>query len=123
MGYRKNQCSACGQYGHNRRACPGIKEAYEKVLKVCAKYGIEPDPEAWRSSWLAPLQEKQKAAHGVKDYYEVHHIDDDEYISNWDANRFQEHGERLAARARRKTQCARHAFGAGVGGTQNERAA
>ena len=102
MGYRKNQCSACGQYGHNRRACPGIKEAYEKVLKVCAKYGIEPDPDAWRSSWLAPLQEKQKAAHGVSDYYEVHHIDDDEYISNWDANRFQEHGERLAARARRK---------------------
>jgi len=102
MGYRKNQCSACGQYGHNRRACPGIKEAYEKVLRVCAKYGIEPDPDAWRSSWLAPLQEKQKAAHGVSDYYEVHHIDDDEYISNWDANRFQEHGERLAARARRK---------------------
>ena len=102
MGYRKNQCSACGQYGHNRRACPGIKAAYEKVLKVCAKYGIEPDPDAYRSSWLEPLQEKQKAAHGVKDYYDVHHIDDDEYISNWDANRFQEHGERLAARARRK---------------------
>ena len=102
MGYRKNQCSACGQYGHNRRACPGIKEAYEKVLKVCAKYGIEPDPEAWRSSWLEPLAEKQMAAHGVKDYYEIHHIDDDEYISNWDANRFMEHGERLAARARRK---------------------
>jgi hypothetical protein len=102
MGYRTNQCSACGQYGHNRRACPGIKAAYEKVLKVCAKYGIEPDPEIWRSSWLEPLREKQKAAHGVKDYYEVHHIDDDEYISNWDANRFQEHGERLAARARRK---------------------
>ena len=102
MGYRTNQCSACGQYGHNRRACPGIKAAYEKVLKVCAKYGIEPDPEVWRSSWLEPLQEKQKAAHGVSDYYEVHHIDDDEYISNWDANRFQEHGERLAARARRK---------------------
>ena len=102
MGYRKNQCSACGQFGHNRRACPGIKEAYEKVLRVCAKYGIEPDPEAWRSTWLEPLQEKQKAAHGVKDYYDVHHIDDDEYITNWDANRFQEHGERLAARARRK---------------------
>ena len=102
MGYRKNQCSACGQYGHNRRACPGIKEAYEKVLKVCAKYGIEPDPDAWRSQWLEPLQEKQMAAHGVSDYYQVHHIDDDEYISNWDANRFQEHGERLAARARRK---------------------
>jgi len=102
MGYRTNQCSACGQFGHNRRGCPGIKAAYEKVLKVCAKYGIEPDPELWRSSWLEPLQEKQKAAHGVSDYYEVHHIDDDEYISNWDANRFQEHGERLAARARRK---------------------
>ena len=102
MGYRTNQCSACGQYGHNRRACPGIKAAYEKVLKACAKYGLEPDPEAWRSTWLEPLQEKQKAAHGVSDYYEVHHIDDDEYISNWDANRFQEPGERLAARARRK---------------------
>jgi hypothetical protein len=101
MGYRTNQCSACGGYGHNRRACPGIKAAYEKVLKVCAKYGIEPDPEIWRSSWLEPLREKQKAAHGVKDYYEVHHIDDDEYISNWDANRFQEHGERLADRVAR----------------------
>ena len=102
MGYRTNQCSACGQYGHNRRGCPAIKASYEKVLKVCAKYGIEPDPELWRSSWLEPLAEKQMAAHGVKDYYEIHHIDDDEYISNWDANRFMEHGERLAARARRK---------------------
>ena len=107
MGYRTNQCSACGQFGHNRRGCPAIKASYEKVLKVCAKYGIEPDPEAWRSSWLEPLQEKQMAAHGVKDYYEVHHIDDDEYISNWDGTRFQEHGERLAARARRKERGAK----------------
>ena len=41
MGYRTNQCSACGSYGHNRRGCPEIKAAYEKVAKVCAKYGIE----------------------------------------------------------------------------------
>lgn len=27
MGYRTNQCSACGGYGHNRRGCPEIKAA------------------------------------------------------------------------------------------------
>ena len=48
MGFRTNQCSACGGYGHNRRGCPEIKESYEKVIKVCEKYGIEPDPDRCR---------------------------------------------------------------------------
>ena len=102
MGYRTNQCSSCAGWGHNRRGCPEIKAAYEKVVKVCAKYGIEPDPEAYRSTWLDPLQEKQMAAHGVSDYYEIHHIDHEEHISYWESCRFQEHGERLLVADRRK---------------------
>lgn len=102
MGYRTNQCSACAGWGHNRRGCPEIKAAYEKVAKICAKYGIEPDPEAYRSTWFDPLREKQMAAHGVSDYYEIHHIDHEEHISYWESCRFQEHGERLLVAERRK---------------------
>ena len=102
MGYRTNQCSACGQYGHNRRGCPQVKASYEKVIKVCEKYGIEPSPDSWCYNWLEPLKKKQMEAYGVSDYYDVHHTNDDDYISNWDAHRYEEYGTRIVARNRRK---------------------
>ena len=104
MGYRTNQCSACAGWGHNRRGCPEIKAAYEKVAKLCAKYGIELDPDAsylW-AEVIKPLREKQMAAHSVSDYYDIHHIDHEEHISYWEATSFMEQRERLAAAARRK---------------------
>jgi hypothetical protein len=104
MGYtgRTNRCSSCGDWGHNRRGCPEIKAAYEKVLKLCAKYGIEIAPDACYSEVIKPLREKQMAAHSVSEYYDIHHIDHEEHVSYWEGSRFMEQRERLVAAARRK---------------------
>ena len=37
---RSNQCQQCGQYGHNRRGCPQIKEAHARVERLAEKYGV-----------------------------------------------------------------------------------
>ena len=39
---RSNQCQQCGQYGHNRRGCPQIKEAHARVERLAKKYGRLP---------------------------------------------------------------------------------
>ena len=37
---RSNQCQQCGDWGHNRRGCPQIKEAHARVEKLAEKYGV-----------------------------------------------------------------------------------
>ena len=37
---RSNQCQHCGQFGHNRRGCPQIKEAHARVERLAEKYGV-----------------------------------------------------------------------------------
>ena len=52
---RSVQCQHCGQFGHNRRSCPQIKEAHARVEKLAEKYGIErsEDERAYASArWL-----------------------------------------------------------------------
>jgi hypothetical protein len=64
MGYRTNQCQHCGQYGHNRRGCPQIKEAYARVERLAEKYGIErsEDERAYTStSWITRINEAAQA--------------------------------------------------------------
>ena len=57
---RSVQCQQCGQWGHNRRGCPRIKEAYAKVERLAEKYGIErsEDERAYAStSWIERINE------------------------------------------------------------------
>jgi len=63
MGYRTNQCQHCGQYGHNRRGCPQIKEAHARVEKLAEKYGVyrSEDELAYAStSWIDRINEAAK---------------------------------------------------------------
>jgi len=60
MGYRTNQCQQCGQYGHNRRGCPQIKEAHARVEKLAEKYGVyrSEDELAYASTqWIGRINE------------------------------------------------------------------
>jgi len=60
---RSNQCQHCGQYGHNRRGCPQIKEAYARVERLAEKYGIErsEDELAYASTqWISRINEAAK---------------------------------------------------------------
>jgi len=63
MGYRTNQCQHCGQYGHNRRGCPQIKEAHARVERLAKKYGVYRSEEelAYPStSWICRINEAAK---------------------------------------------------------------
>ena len=63
MGYRTNQCQHCGQYGHNRRGCPQIKEAHARVERLAEKYGVyrSEDELAYAStSWISRINEAAK---------------------------------------------------------------
>ena len=60
---RSNQCQHCGQFGHNRRSCPQIKEAHARVEKLAEKYGIErsEDERAYASTaWICRINEAAK---------------------------------------------------------------
>ena len=66
----RNQCQHCGQYGHNRRGCPQIKEAYARVERLAEKYGIErsADERAYAStSWIERINEAASAAGNAED--------------------------------------------------------
>tara|TARA_Y100000593_G_scaffold2242_1_gene4481 strand:- start:43826 stop:44731 length:906 start_codon:yes stop_codon:yes gene_type:complete len=66
----KNQCQHCGQFGHNRRGCPQIKEAYARVERLAEKYGIERSEEerAYTStSWIDRINQAAKAQDASED--------------------------------------------------------
>ena len=62
---RSNQCQHCGDFGHNRRGCPQIKEAHARVERLAKVYGIErsEDERAYAStSWISRINEAAEAA-------------------------------------------------------------
>ena len=75
----KNQCQVCGQFGHNRRSCPTIKDAHAKVERLAEKYGIErsDDERAYIStSWIQRINEAARAQDADEDvvrYSEMWH--------------------------------------------------
>ena len=67
---RTVQCQHCGQWGHNRRSCPQIKEAHARVERLAEKYGIErsEDELAYAStSWICRINEAAKAQDASED--------------------------------------------------------
>ena len=67
---RSNQCQHCGQYGHNRRGCPKIKEAHARVERLAEKYGIErsEDERAYASTqWISRINEAAQAQDASED--------------------------------------------------------
>jgi hypothetical protein len=67
---RSNQCTHCGQYGHNRRGCPQIKEAHARVEHLAEKYGIERSEEErlyTSTSWIERINEAAKAQDASED--------------------------------------------------------
>jgi hypothetical protein len=90
---RSNQCQQCGDWGHNRRGCPQIKEAHARVEKLAEKYGVyrseeeltyastqwicrineaakiqdaDEDEISWRDRWLWEEIEERKIAQAAK---------------------------------------------------------
>ncbi len=60
---RTVQCQHCGQYGHNRRSCPQLKESHAKVERLAKKYGVYrlEDELAYAStSWISRINEAAK---------------------------------------------------------------
>jgi len=91
MGYRTNQCQSCGQYGHNRRGCPQIKEAHARVERLAEKYGVYRSEEELTyasTSWVCRINEAAK----------IQDADEDE-ISWRDRWHWQEIEERKIAQA------------------------
>jgi hypothetical protein len=67
---RSVQCQHCGQFGHNRRSCPKIKEAHARVESLAEKYGIErsEDELAYAStSWISRINEAAQAQDASED--------------------------------------------------------
>ena len=67
---RTVQCQHCGQWGHNRRGCPQIKEAYARVERLAEKYGIErsEDERAYASTqWISRINEAAQAQDASED--------------------------------------------------------
>ena len=67
---RTVQCQHCGQWGHNRRGCPQIKEAHARVEKLAEKYGVyrSEDERAYAStSWIERINEAAKAQDASED--------------------------------------------------------
>ena len=56
---RQNQCQCCGNYGHNRRSCPRIKETYQRMEDLAKKYNIEITEQEREHRSAAPWQRLQ----------------------------------------------------------------
>ena len=68
---RTVQCQHCGNFGHNRRSCPQIKEAHARVERLAKIYGIErsEDERAYTStSWICRINEAAEAAGAPADH-------------------------------------------------------
>jgi hypothetical protein len=60
---RTVQCQHCGQWGHNRRGCPQIKEAHARVERLAEKYGVYRSEEERlysSTSWIDRINEAAK---------------------------------------------------------------
>ena len=93
---RSVQCQHCGQWGHNRRSCPQIKEAHARVEKLAEKYGVyrSEDELAYAStSWIDRINEAAK----------IQDADEDE-ISWRDRWLWEEREERKMAQARKNAR-------------------
>jgi len=93
---RSNQCQSCGDWGHNRRGCPQIKEAHARVEKLAEKYGVyrSEDELAYAStSWIDRINEAAK----------IQDADEDE-ISWRDRWLWEEREERKMAQARKNAR-------------------
>jgi len=93
---RSNQCQSCGDWGHNRRGCPQIKEAHARVEKLAEKYGVyrSEDERAYVStSWICRINEAAK----------IQDADEDE-VSWRDRWRWEEAEERKMAQARKNAR-------------------
>ena len=62
----QNQCQECGNWGHNRRGCPSIKESHARVEAMAKKYGIKlPGKEEYVSTqWIGDINNANMAANG-----------------------------------------------------------
>ena len=62
----QNQCQECGNWGHNRRGCPAIKESHARVEAMAKKYGIPlPGKEEYISTqWIIKINDANMAANG-----------------------------------------------------------
>jgi len=99
---RTVQCQHCGNFGHNRRSCPQIKEAYDRVERLAKIYGIErsEDERAYAStSWISRINEAAEAAGAPADK-----------ISWRDRFLWEEIEERKIAQARRNQRGRRCGF-------------
>ena len=93
---RSVQCQQCGQWGHNRRGCPQIKEAHARVERLAKKYGVYRSEEelAYPStSWICRINEAAK----------IQDADEDE-ISWRDRWLWEELEERKMAQARKNSR-------------------
>ena len=99
---RTVQCQHCGNFGHNRRSCPQIKEAHAHVERLAKIYGIErsEDERAYAStSWISRINEAAEAAGAPADK-----------ISWRDRFLWEEIEERKIAQARRNQRGRRCGF-------------
>jgi hypothetical protein len=99
---RTVQCQHCGNFGHNRRSCPQIKEAHARVERLAKIYGIErsEDERAYAStSWISRINEAAEAAGAPADK-----------ISWRDRFLWEEIEERKIAQARRNQRGRRCGF-------------
>jgi len=67
---RSVQCQHCGQFGHNRRSCPQIKEAHARVERLAKKYGVyrSEDELAYASTaWICRINEAAKVQDASED--------------------------------------------------------
>ena len=93
---RSNQCQQCGDWGHNRRGCPQIKEAHARVERLAEKYGVyrSEDELAYAStSWICRINEAAK----------IQDADEDE-VSWRDRWLWEEAEERKMAQARKNAR-------------------
>jgi hypothetical protein len=62
----QNQCQECGNWGHNRRGCPSIKESHARVEAMAKKYGIKlPGRDEYVSTnWITDINNANMAANG-----------------------------------------------------------
>jgi len=93
---RTVQCQHCGQWGHNRRSCPQIKEAHARVEKLAEKYGVyrsEDELTYASTAWISRINEAAK----------IQDADEDE-ISWRDRWLWEELEERKMAQARKNSR-------------------
>ena len=103
MGYRTNQCQSCGDWGHNRRGCPRIKESHARVEAMAKKYGVPlPDKEEYVSTlWINDINTANMAANGNVTNTE----DEITYSQRWHWEELEERQRAQARKNKRARKC------------------